>query len=83
MRLPKAHSTICKSCEYQGGVGGVACLRSWWGSGDGWRVKDVYEKYMRLERKLGLSSGVRWWYIAAYCESNWSSGINRGMTLLR
>lgn len=24
MRLPKAHSTICKSCEYQGGVGGEA-----------------------------------------------------------
>ena len=65
MRLPKAHSTICKSCKYQGGVGGEACLRSWWGFGEGWKVKDVYEAHMRLEKELGLPDGIHWCDIAA------------------
>ena len=65
MRLPKAHSTICKSCECQGGVGGEACLRSWWGFGEVWKVKEVYETYMRLERRLGLPNGIQWCDIAA------------------
>ena len=64
MRLPKAHSTICKSCKYQGGVGGEACLHSWWGFG-GWTVEDVYEKQRRLESEFGLFNGVHWCDVAA------------------
>ena len=65
MRLPKAHSTICKSSEYQGGVGGEACLRSWWGFGEEWMAKDVEEGQLRLEREFGRFNGVHWCDIAA------------------
>ena len=63
--MPKAHSTICKSCELQGGVSGEACLRSWCGVGEGWMLDGIDERQMRLEREFGLFNGVHWCDIAA------------------